>query len=147
MALIELRKAAEDARACGSNIGALHSASCVGYFTCNSDAMARSRIARSDSHGTQFALDTVTSMNERRFQQLPTSGAPMAAAEAPSISGNTAKRKLGPVVTNVKFHNFAQEIALEPVQMRELLLDLIIQPLVFRARTEFKLFMVKFRKI
>jgi hypothetical protein len=47
---------------------------------------------------------------------------------------------------NVRFQNPAQEIAVEAVERRELLPDVIIQTLLFRARKGHGLLVVKFRK-
>jgi len=66
-------------------------------------------------------------MNERRFQQLPTSGAPMAALDAPSIGGYSADSRLRPLAMNVRFENPAQGIAVQAVEMRELFLDVIFR--------------------
>jgi hypothetical protein len=55
------------------------------------------------------------------FQQLPTSGVQKAAPNPPSIGGDAAERKLGPVALNIRFENPAQKIVLEVVKMRHLL--------------------------
>jgi hypothetical protein len=105
--LINLRRATGDGTDTGSNTGTMHFTSCIECTTCQNNDVAgtpaESWIARSDLPAAKPALDRVTSVNERRFQQLPTSGAPMAALDAPSIGGYSAYSRLRPLAMNVPF--------------------------------------------
>jgi hypothetical protein len=67
--------------------------------------------------------------------------------DAISIGRNSAESKLGPVATNVRFQNIAEKIPMQTVEMTELLPDVIIQTLLFRARKALGLLIIKFRKI
>jgi hypothetical protein len=105
--LINLRRPTGNGAETGSNTGTMHFASCIECMTCQNDGVARtpaeSRIAKSDSPAAKPALGMVTSVNGRRFQQLPTSGAPMAGLDAPSIGRYCAYSRLRPLVMNVRF--------------------------------------------
>jgi hypothetical protein len=110
MDLIDVRKAA-------AGYNAVHSASC------NKNAVAGTpagcRVARFDSCTTKSILNTVTSsLMKRRLQQLPTSGIGWV------LDGlDIAENNLWPLANNVRFQNPWQGIAVEAVEMREVLPD------------------------
>jgi hypothetical protein len=64
---------------------------------------------------------------KRTLQLRPTFGALMAAPDRPSIGGETAETRLGPLAMNAGFHNPGEEIAVEAVEMKKLLPDGIIR--------------------
>jgi hypothetical protein len=121
MNLINLRKAAA-----GSNTGVVHSANCVEYTICNSDAVAGTpagcQIAGSDSRAAKSASDTVTSIHEKKVPAAANFGRTDGRAGCPFDWRNTAERKSGRVAMNVRFETTAQGIAVEAVEMREFLL-------------------------
>jgi len=83
---------------------------------------------------------------KRRFLQLPTFSALMAALDPPLIGECAAENTHGPVVMNGRFENPEHEIAMETVERREFLLDGIIRTLLFRARKGLRRLTLEFRK-